>query len=153
MFGCQSDWTDMLRYARKLGVIVTYFNEKAIVRIGDKRFDDSCSLQKVLFRLTVGRYFGKAKQLSIQGPYLSLSGIHLKSSHSVLYNWSIHSSLVKFVIKARLSLLPTNFTLHIWNRENYLLCPFCRSHTKSIAHLMNDCREFHNFYNRRHMYS
>ena len=44
LFGCQSDWPDMLRYARKLGVIVTYFNEKAIVRIGDKRFHDLCSL-------------------------------------------------------------------------------------------------------------
>ena len=32
-FGCQSDWPDMLRYARKLGVIDTYFNEKAIVRM------------------------------------------------------------------------------------------------------------------------
>ena len=63
LFGCQSDWPDMLRYARKLGVIVTYFNEKAIVRIGDKRFDDSCSLQKVLFRLTFDRDLEKAKQL------------------------------------------------------------------------------------------
>ena len=149
LFGCQSDWPDMLRYARKLGVIVTYFNEKAIVRIGDKRFDDSCSLQKVLFRLTVDRDLEKVKQLSIQGPYLCLSGIQLKSSHSVLYNWSIQDSLVKFVIKARLSLLPTNFTLHIWNRENCPMCPFCRSHTESIAHLMNGCRECHNLYNRR----
>ena len=103
LFGCQSDWPDMLRYARKLGVIVTYFNEKAIVRIGDKRFDDSCNLPKVLFRLTVDRDLEKAKQLSIQGPYLCLSGIQLKSSHSVLYNWSIQDSLVKFVIKAHLS--------------------------------------------------
>ena len=76
----------MLRYARKLDVIVAYFNEKANVRIGDKPFDDSCSLQKVLFRLTVDRDLGKAKQLSIQGPYLCLSGIYLKSSHLVLYN-------------------------------------------------------------------
>ena len=30
------------------------------------------------------------------------------------------------------------------------MCPFCRSHTESIAHLMNGCREVHNFYNRRH---
>ena len=77
-------------------------------------------MQSSLFRLTVDRDLEKAKQLSIQGPYLCLSGIHIKSSHSVLYNWSIQDSLVKFAIKARLSLLPTNFTLHIWNREN---CP------------------------------
>ena len=40
--------------------------------------------------------------------------------------------------------------LHIWNGKNCPMCPFCRSHTESIAHLMNACREFHNFYNRRH---
>ena len=113
LFGCQSDRPDMLRYAGKPSVIVTYFNEKAIVKIGDKRFDDSCSLQKVLFRLTVDRDLKKAKQLSIQGPYLCLFGIQLNSSCSVLYNWSIQDSLVKFTIKARLRLLPTNFTLHI----------------------------------------
>ena len=63
----------MLRYVRKLVVIVTYFNLKAIVRIGDKDFDDSCSLQKVLFRLTVDDDLEIAKQLSVQGSYLCLS--------------------------------------------------------------------------------
>ena len=58
---CHSDCPDMLRYAIKLSVIVTYFNEKAIVRIGDMLFDDSCSLQKVLFRLTIDRDSEKAK--------------------------------------------------------------------------------------------
>ena len=106
-------------------------------------------MQSSLFRLTVDRDLEKAKQLSIQGPYLCLSGIQLKSSHSVLYNWSIQDSLIKFAIKVRLSLLPTNFTMHIWNRENCPMCPFCRSHTESIAHLMNGCRECHNLYNRR----
>ena len=107
-------------------------------------------MQSSLFRLTVDRDLEKAKQSSIQGPYLCLSGIQLKSSHSVLYDWSIQDSLVKFAIKACLSLLPTNFMLHIWNGKNCPMCPFCRSHTESIAHLMNGCREFHNFYNRRH---
>ena len=58
--------------------------------------------------------------------------------------------MVQFAIKARLSLLPTNFTLHIWNRDNNPICPFCKSHTERVAELMNGCREFHNFYNRRH---
>ena len=40
--------------------------------------------------------------------------------------------------------------LHIWNHENCPMYLFCRSHTESIAHLMNGCREFHNFCNRRH---
>ena len=85
------------------------------------------------FRLTVDCNLQKAKQLSIQGPYLCLRGIQLKSSHSVLCNWSIQDSLVKFAIKACLSLLPTNFMLHNQNHENCPICPFCRSHTESIA--------------------
>ena len=48
----------------------------------------------------------------------------------------------------RLSLLPTNFTTHIWNRTNDPRCPLCFGDTESIAHLFN--REFHNFYSRRH---
>ena len=94
--------------------------------------------------------FRESKTIINSRPISLLSGIQLKSSHSVLYDWSIQESLVKFVIKACLSLLATNFTLHIWKSENYPMCPFCRSHTESIAHLMNGCREFHNFYNRRH---
>ena len=57
---------------------------------------------------------------------------------------------MKFAIKARLSLLPTNFTKHVWNRNNDPSCPFCHQHTESVAHLMNGCREFHNLYSRRH---
>ena len=30
------------------------------------------------------------------------------------------------------------------------MCPFCRSYTESIAHLINVCQEFQNFYNTRH---
>ena len=58
--------------------------------------------------------------------------------------------LVVFAIKARLNLHPTNFTIHLWDRERDPLCPFCRQHTESMAHLLNGCREFHNYYNRRH---
>ena len=50
----------------------------------------------------------------------------------------------------RLSLLPTNFTTHIWNRTNDPRCPLCFGDTESIAHLFNGCREFHNFCSRRH---
>ena len=53
-------------------------------------------------------------------------------------------------MKARLNLHPTNFTIHLWNREHDPLWPFCRQHTESMAHLLNGCREFHNYYNRRH---
>ena len=58
--------------------------------------------------------------------------------------------LVLFAIKARLNFHPTNFTIHLWNREHNPLCPFCRQHTESMEHLLNGCREFHNYYNHRH---
>ena len=32
LFGCHSDWPEMLRYTRQFSIIVTYFNEKAIVK-------------------------------------------------------------------------------------------------------------------------
>ena len=149
-FGCQSDWPELLRYARKLDISIVFRDGKAGVIIDGKFHDDTSSLQKILFHYTVKRDLIKAKELSIQGCFFGMDGIHLKSSHSIFYNWKIDDLLVKFSIKARLSLLPTNFTLHIWNRENDPLCPFCRNHTESMAHLMNGCHEFRNFYSRRH---
>ena len=80
-----------------------------------------------------------------------MEDIQLKLSHSFLYNWSLDDNLVKFAIKARLNILPANFTLYLWNRENDRRCPFCKSHTESIAHLLNGCfTQFGNFYSRRH---
>ena len=79
-----------------------------------------------------------------------MTDVQLKSSHSIFYNWKVSDLLVKFAIKARLSLLPTNFTKLVWNRDNDPSCPFCHQHTESVAHLMNKCKEFHIFYSRRH---
>ena len=123
-FGCQSDWPDLLRYARKLDISIVFRDEKAGVILDGKFYDDTSSLQKILFNHTVKRDLISAKELSIQGCYFGMDDIHLKSSHSIFYNWKIDDLLVKFSIKARLSLLPTNFTLHIWNREHDPLCPF-----------------------------
>ena len=149
-FGCQSDWPDLLRYARKLDVSIEFRQGKAGVIINGEFFDEGAPLQKLLFKQTVNRDLQKAKRLSIQGPFLCMTDIQLKSSHSIFYNWKVSDLLVKFAIKARLSLLPTNFTKHVWNRDNDPSCPFCHQHTESVAHLMNGCREFHNFYSRRH---
>ena len=66
----------------------------------------------------------KAKQLSIQGPFFCMTDVQLKSSYSIFYNWKISDFLVKFALTARLSLLPTNFTKHVWNRNNDLLALF-----------------------------
>ena len=144
------DWPEMLRYARKLNVEIIFNNGKACVKSGDTIFNDTNNLQKRLFKLCINRDVEKAKQLAIQGPFLGMKGVQLKASHSLFYNWGISDQLVMLVIKARLSLLPTNFTTYIWNRANSPTCPFCRRHTESIAHLMNGCYEFRNFYSRRH---
>ena len=74
-----------------------------------------------------------------------MTDVQLKSSHSIFYNWKVSDFLVKFAIKARFTLLPTNFTKHVWNRDKDPSCPFCHQHTESVAYLMNACREFHNF--------
>ena len=54
-------------------------------------------------------------------------------------------------MKARLSILPTNYTLFLWNRDHNANCPFGCQHTESMAHLLNGCiKTFGNFYSRRH---
>ena len=43
-FGCQSDWPDMLRYSRKLGVKVIFRNGKAEVTYKDLILDETPTL-------------------------------------------------------------------------------------------------------------
>ena len=131
-FGCQSDWPDLLRYARKLDVSIDFRQGKAGVIVNGEFFDEGAPLQKLLLNQTVNRDLQKAKQLSIQGPFLCMTDVQLKSSHSIFYNWKVSDLLVKFAIKARLSLLPTNFTKHVWNRDNDPSCPFCHQQGQII---------------------
>ena len=149
-FGCASDWPDLLRYTRKVGVSLIFVDDKATVRINDKYYNDTKNLQKILFRHTIQSSRTRSSELSIQGAFFNIPHIQLKASHSFMYNHNISDTLVKFTLKARLSLLPTNFTLHLWDRDKCPLCPFCQRKTESIAHLFNGCQQFHNFYSRRH---
>ena len=72
-------------------------------------------------------------------------------NQTIHYNWKLNDQLLIFCVKTRLNILPTNFTLFIWNRENNPRCPFCNHATESMAHLLNGCqRELGNFYSRRH---
>ena len=102
-FGCQSDWPDLLRYARKLDVSFEFRQGKAGVIINGKFFDQGAPLQKLLFKQTVNRDLQKAKRLSIQRPFLCMTDVQLKSSNSIFYNWKVSDLLGKFAIKARLS--------------------------------------------------
>ena len=151
-FGCQSDWPDLLRYSRKLNVTITFEEGDAVVK--DKNgssLDQGANLCKSLYNLSVKRDITKANSLVIQGPFLRLTNINKKISHTILYNWRVSDDLVRFALKARLSILPTNFTTYIWNRERNPFCPFGCLHSESIAHLFNGClATFGNFYSRRH---
>ena len=59
-------------------------------------------------------------------------------------------ALFSFTVKARLNILPTNFTLHIWDREKDPACLLCHHPCESMAHLLSSCPKFKNFRSRRH---
>ena len=83
---CQSDWPDLPRYARKLVVSIEFRQGKTGAIIHCKYFDETAPPQKSLFQQTVNRDLQKAKRLSIQGPFLCMTDVQLKSSHSIFYN-------------------------------------------------------------------
>ena len=150
-FGCQSDWPDFVRYCRLAEVRAIFVDNVAKLIIGDVEVSYDSTLQKKLYRLFVKKELAKASELNIQGNFIGLKGVQIKSSHSLLYNWSVNDELVIFLIKARLNILPTNFTTYIWNRDKNPNCPFGCQHTESMAHVLNGCfSTFKNYYSRRH---
>ena len=149
-FGCASDWLELSHYARKLDILVKYYNDSAVVYKGNNMMESTGSLQKRLLDITTVKRIEKAKQLSLQGNYIKMEGIIMKTSHSIFYNWKVDDDLVRFCLKARINILPTNFTKHIWNNENNPQCYFCKHATESMAHVLNGCKQFQNYYSRRH---
>ena len=121
----------MLRYARKLSIKVIFRNGTAEITYNDLTLDETPTLQNSLFRITIDSDLQMSRELSIQGPFLGLTDIQIKALRSIFFNWNINDDLIRFAIKARLSLLPTNFTSHIWNRTNDPCCPFYSGHTES----------------------
>ena len=71
-----------------------------------------------------------------------------KISNTIHYNWKLIGELLIFCVKARLNILPKNFTLYIWNRNNDSRCQFSNHCTESVAHLLNGCHT--EFYSKRH---
>ena len=89
--------------------------------------------------------------LSLQGAFLQIQNVNEKISNTIHYNWKLNDELLIFCVKPRLNILPTNFTLYIWNRNNNKRCQLCNHYTKSMAHLLNGCHAaFGNFYGKRH---
>ena len=73
-------------------------------------------------------------------------------SHSALHNPAVNAGILKFVIKARLQALPTQYNLSTWFPKRH--DPFCLLHNnkqlESTAHIMNGCPAFKGLYTARH---
>ena len=108
-------------------------------------------LNKALFEYSKTKLKAHAGNLSLQGTLLQIQNVDEKISNTIHYNWKLNDELLTFFFKARLNILPTNFTLYIWNRDNDPRCQFCNQCTESMAHLLNGCQsEFGNFYSKKH---
>ena len=147
-YGCQSDWPEMVRYTRKLKVSVIYSNDVACIKFGEEFH--SKNIRKILNKKLLNDNIRKAKDLAIQGKFLAMTGIQIKASHSIIYNWNVSDKLVRFCLKARLNILPTEYTKFIWDKNNAPICRLCRAKPEYISHVVNGCSEFKNFYSRRH---
>ena len=89
-----------------------------------------------------------AGSMSFQGAFLQIQNVDEKISNTIHYNWKLNDELLTFCIKARLKILPANFTLYIWNRDNDLTCQLCNYCT---AHFLNGCHAvLGNVYSMRH---
>ena len=149
-FGCQSDWMDFSRYCRKLNVKVQFGEDDLVKVLMNDIQQPENNIQKSLQQNIIQKRIQKTRSLSIQGNFLGMIGVNKKLSNTFLYNWNIDDNLMKFCVKARLNIIPTNFNIYIWNREHDPKCPFCRHPTESTAHVLNGCRTFRNFYSARH---
>ena len=139
-YGCQSDWPEMVRYTRKLKVSVIYSNDVACIKFGEEFH--SKNIRKILNKKLLNDNIRKAKDLAIQGKFLAMTGIQIKASHSIIYNWNVSDKLVRFCLKARLNILPTEYTKFIWDKNNDPICRLCRAKPEYISHVVNGCSEF-----------
>ena len=149
-YGCDSDWHDLNVYARKLGILIQWTDGKATVISNGEKYSDHIKIRDLLKSIILKKQLDKAKTLSIQGNFFIIDKIDNKNSHTIYYNWKVSDDLIKFTAKARLNILPTNFTLYIWDREKDPKCSLCSHPTESMAHLLNSCKRFRNFRTRRH---
>ena len=150
-FGCQSDWVDLLHYTRKIAVNLEYRNDKVIALKNGTEVKPLPKFQKALYNHCRDDLLTKTNDLSIQGSLFTLQNINRKCSNSFLFNWNINDDLYIFVVKARMSIFVTNFTLYLRDRQKNLHCSFGCLLTESVAHALNGCiHHFKNYYSRRH---
>ena len=65
-FGCQSDWPDMARYARKLNVSVAYNRENLVVILANGVEIYGSNLQQQLYEICVRDDLQQARNMSIR---------------------------------------------------------------------------------------
>ena len=149
-FGCQTNWVELNRYCRHLKIKIQWEEGVAHVKIGGDTLNPR-TLQKKLYDHVINNICIHSSELKLQGLFLNMKNIDDKISNTLHYNWNVNDQLVIFLVKARLSILPTNYTKYIWNRETNPKCPFCKIKNENMAHLLNGCSvAFNNFYSRRH---
>ena len=82
-FGCQSDWRDLVRYTRKIGVNLELRDNKVVVLKNDTVVKPTRTLQKALYNHCMNDLLNKANDLSIHGSFLSC--------RTLIENVQIHS--------------------------------------------------------------
>ena len=87
-YGCQSDWPELVRYAKKINVYIKFENDCAVISVEDGTVFPTCGkLQNTLYKHCVKDDIKRAESLSIQGSFFRLPNINRKCSHSILYNY------------------------------------------------------------------
>ena len=148
-FGGLSDWLELSRYIRKVDISLHFRDGEACILVNGE-YHKGGKIKAILYDYIMAKRIEKAKSLNMQGNFLSMEGINNKISNTILYNWNVSDDLVKFCVKARLNIIPTNFNIFIWNRQHDPKCSLCQHKTESTAHVLNGCHVLNNFYSARH---
>ena len=86
--------------------------------------------------------------LRLQGKLACLQCADPAVSHSALHNPAVNAGILKFVIKARLQALPTQYNLSLWfpNHHEPLSLLHTNKQLESTAHILNGCPTFKGLY-------
>ena len=112
-FGCKTEWMELNRYCKKLNVKLQWVNNLATTILNDKPCHSN-NLNKALFEYSQSQLKAHAGSLSLQGVFLQIQNVDEKISNTIHYHWKLIDELLIFCVKARLNILPTNFTLYIY---------------------------------------
>ena len=149
-FGGLSDWLELSRYVRKVGVKLHFKPDGYVYALVNGNYVNDNRVKQALYDLLQTKRISKARTLNMQGNFLGMQDVNKKLSNTILYNWNVDENLVKFFIKSRLNIIPTNFNIFIWNRTHNPKCYLCQHRTESTAHVLNGCSILRNFYSARH---